>query len=52
MGRTERSQPTRVYVTMIIVGYTIGLSVNVFEVRELESAHFAPEALMNALAYL
>lgn len=40
---------TRVYLAMIVVGYTLGLSVNIFEVRELENAGFAPEAQMNAL---
>lgn len=48
-GVLTGDQPTRVYLAMILVGYTIGLSVNVFEMREVESAHFSAEALMNAL---
>jgi uncharacterized protein len=48
-GVLTGAQPTRVYLAMILVGYTLGLSVNAFEIHELESAHFSPDALMNAL---
>lgn len=37
---------TRVYLAMIVIGYTLGLTVNIYEVRELEQAQFAPEAMM------
>jgi uncharacterized protein len=34
---------------MLIVGYAVGLSVNVSEIRELEGDGFSPQAMMNAL---
>jgi len=48
-GVLTGARPTRVYLAMIVVGYTIGLCVNVAEMRELESGGFSPEAMMNAL---
>lgn len=49
LGVLTGASSTRVYLAMVVIGYTIGLTVNVSEVRQLESAVFAPEALMNAL---
>lgn len=37
---------TRVYLTMILIGYSIGLSVNMAEVRQLEGEQFSPDALL------
>jgi len=49
LGVLTGASSNRVYVAMVVIGYTIGLTVNVSEVRQLESAAFAPEALMNVL---
>lgn len=49
LGVLTGASPSRVYLAMIVVGYTIGLSVNVSEIRQLEGADFSPEALMNVL---
>lgn len=49
LGVLTGASPTRVYLAMIVIGYTIGLTVNVSEIRQLESADFSSEALMNAL---
>ncbi|MET0535866.1 MAG: DUF418 domain-containing protein [Steroidobacter sp.] len=37
---------TRTYVTMIVVGYVIGLTVNTLEIRAIERAGFSPESLI------
>lgn len=39
---------TRVYLTMMVVGYGIGLSINAFEIRQLEQAHFSTGALLRS----
>jgi uncharacterized protein len=39
---------TRVYVTMMIVGYAFGLTVNVFETTTLERADFSVQALIES----
>jgi uncharacterized protein len=49
LGVLTGASPNRVYLALMVVGYTIGLSVNVSEIRQLEGADFAPEALMNVL---
>jgi uncharacterized protein len=36
------------YFLMIVIGYAIGLTVNTFEIRAIESAGFAPESLVRA----
>jgi uncharacterized protein len=46
LGVLTGASSTRVYLAMIAVGYGIGLSVNLFEVRQLENAGFAPEVLL------
>jgi uncharacterized protein len=48
-GVLTDARPTRVYLAMLIVGYAVGLSVNVSEIRELEGDGFSPQAMMNAL---
>jgi uncharacterized protein len=49
LGVLTGASSTRTYLTMIVIGYAIGLTVNVSEIRQLESADFSPEALMNVL---
>jgi uncharacterized protein len=49
LGVLSGACSSRVYLAMVVFGYAIGLSVNVSEVRQLENAAFAPEALMNVL---
>ncbi len=48
-GVLTGARSTRMYVAMIVVGYTIGLTVNVSEVRHLEAANFSPNAMMDVL---
>ncbi|WP_116808382.1 DUF418 domain-containing protein [Steroidobacter cummioxidans] len=48
-GVLRGATSTRVYLTLMIVGYAIGLSVRAFEIRALEDAGFAAEAQINAL---
>jgi uncharacterized protein len=48
-GVLSGGSSNRTYLTLIVVGYTLGLIVNVFEIRELERGGFSAEALMNAL---
>jgi uncharacterized protein len=45
-GVLTGNSPTRVYLAMVIVGYAIGLSVNISEMRQLESEQFSPDALL------
>ena len=46
LGIVSGQAATRTYLMMIVVGYSIGLSVNVWEMRLLERFDFAPEVLM------
>lgn len=48
-GVLTGASSNRTYLAMIVAGYTLGLIVNAFEIRALESGAFSPEALMNAL---
>lgn len=48
MGVLSGAATTRVYVAMIALGYALGLAVNTFEVRELEQAGFATDALVSS----
>lgn len=45
LGVLTGASSTRTYLTMIVVGYAIGLAVNTLEIRELEAARFAPETM-------
>lgn len=45
-GVLTGASSTRVYLAMIVIGYSLGLTVNLHEVRELENAQFSPEAMM------
>ena len=38
----------RTYWAMIVVGYALGLTVNAFEIRNIEDSGFAPEALIRS----
>ncbi|MFC4309735.1 DUF418 domain-containing protein [Steroidobacter flavus] len=49
LGVLTGASSTHTYLMMIVVGYAIGLTVNVAEIRQLESANFSPQALMNVL---
>jgi uncharacterized protein len=49
LGVLTGASSTRTYLAMIVIGYTIGLIVNVAEVRHLEGADFSPQALMDVL---
>lgn len=46
LGVLVGTSPTRVYVAMMVIGYVIGLTVNVSEMRQLESGQFSPEVLL------
>jgi uncharacterized protein len=48
LGVLTGTAATRTYFLMIVVGYAIGLTVNTFEIREIESAGFAPEILVRS----
>lgn len=45
-GVLTGASSTRVYLAMVIIGYGIGLIVNMSEVRQLESSQFSPDALV------
>lgn len=52
LGVLTGEASTRTYVAMIVLGYAVGFSVNAMEVRELERAGFATQALvMSYLTY-
>lgn len=46
LGVLTGASSTRTYLTMIVVGYAIGLTVNMFEIRALEASSFAPEQMV------
>lgn len=46
LGVLSGAAPTRVYLAMIVIGYALGLLVNLSEVRQLEQAQFAPETIL------
>jgi uncharacterized protein len=46
LGVLTGSSSTRVYLAMVVIGYSIGLSVNISEVRQLEAEQFSPDALL------
>lgn len=46
LGVLSGDSPTRVYLAMIVIGYAIGLSVNISEVRPLEDANFSPDVML------
>ena len=48
-GVLSGASSTRVYLAMMVIGYTLGSLVNLFEMHELEGDGFAPAAQMNAL---
>jgi uncharacterized protein len=48
LGVLTGASSTRTYLAMIVVGYAIGLTVNTFEIRSLESSGFAPEQLVRS----
>jgi uncharacterized protein len=49
LGVLTGAGSSRLYLAMVVIGYAIGLTVNVSEIRQLESAAFSPDALMNVL---
>ena len=48
LGVLTGTAPTRTYFLMSIVGYAIGLTVNTFEIRQIEASGFAPETLVRS----
>jgi uncharacterized protein len=48
LGVLTGASSTRTYLTMIVVGYAIGLTVNTFEIRALEASGFAPERMVRS----
>jgi len=48
LGILSGAATTRTYLTLIVVGYTIGLAVNIYEVRLLEGSRFGLEALVQS----
>lgn len=46
LGVLTGARSTRVYLAMMIVGYVIGLSVNLSELRQIESELFSPDVLL------
>jgi uncharacterized protein len=46
LGVLSGAVPTRIYLAMIVLGYAIGLTVNVSEIRAVEAAGFAPATLV------
>jgi uncharacterized protein len=49
LGVLTGASSTRTYLAMLIVGYAIGLTVNISEVRHLEGEQFSPDALLRTL---
>jgi len=47
-GVLSGKAPPRVYATLVLVGYTIGLAVNLFETTNLVREHFGIQALMTS----
>ena len=48
LGVLDGRAPTRIYVTLAVVGYVIGLPINIFELTSLERAGFSTEALLTS----
>jgi uncharacterized protein len=46
LGVLSGDSSTRVYLAMVVIGYALGLSVNISEVRQLESEHFSPDVML------
>ncbi|MDY6946967.1 MAG: DUF418 domain-containing protein [Pseudomonadota bacterium] len=46
LGVLSGRRSTRVYLALVVIGYSIGLGVNVAEMRQLESGQFSPDALL------
>ncbi|HEY0943342.1 MAG TPA: DUF418 domain-containing protein [Steroidobacter sp.] len=46
LGVLAGTRSTRVYLAMMVIGYVIGLSVNLSELRQIESEQFSPEVLL------
>jgi uncharacterized protein len=47
-GILDGSVPTRVYVAFVVIGYAIGLGVNLYEISLLERAQFETGALVRS----
>jgi uncharacterized protein len=47
-GVLSGQAPRQVYATMVLVGYPLGLAVNLFETTNLVRDHFSVRALMNS----
>ncbi len=48
LGVLSGSCSTRVYLAMMIIGYAIGLTVNIAELRQVEAAQFAPDTMLHS----
>lgn len=48
LGVLTGAASTRVYLTLVVAGYAIGLGVNLSEVSRFEGSGFSTDALMNA----
>jgi uncharacterized protein len=48
LGVLTGASSSRTYFLMIVIGYAIGLTVNTFEIRALETAGFAPERMVRS----
>jgi uncharacterized protein len=48
LGFLDGSVPMRAYVALVVLGYAIGLAVNLYEVGLLERTHFATAALVRS----
>jgi uncharacterized protein len=48
LGILSGTAPTRTYLALAVVGYTIGLGVNLYEVRLLEGSRFGLDALVQS----
>ena len=46
LGVLSGSSPVRVHVAMIVVGYAVGLSVNISELRQVEQERFSAEVFL------
>lgn len=46
LGVLSGGVSTRVYLAMMLIGYAIGLTVNIAELRQVEAAQFAPDTML------
>lgn len=46
LGVLSGSSSMRVYLAMIVIGYALGLSVNIAELRQVEAAQFSPDTML------